>query len=121
MLPPLTPSGNQARLGGATRWALGREGPTLVARVPVDLLADEFVRVPGGVEVVWRRGPLEFREWPKWAMRGGEVPITRAPEDVVVVVAGGAGALSTVACTWSHWLSAPRPVDRYLAGDPGRA
>ena len=92
-----------------------------VARVPVDLLADEFVRVPGGVEILRGRGPLEFREWPKWAMRGGAVPITRGPEDVVVVVAGGAGTLSMVACTWSHSLSVTRAVDRYLPDDPPAA
>ncbi len=43
------------------------------------------------------------------------VPITLGPQDVVVVVAGGAGTLSMVACTWSHSRSVTRAVERYCA------
>lgn len=85
------------------------------ARVPVNLIAEEFVYLKGGVEIIKGRGPLVFREWPKWITLQDSVPICKNPDHVLVIVAGGPGNGSMVSCPWSHSLSVTEAVDPYVA------
>lgn len=84
------------------------------ARVPVDMVASEFIRLKEGVEIVRGRGPLEFREWPNWVVAGGTVPLVRNLDDILITVVGGPGPISMVAGSWTHSESSTLAVDPFF-------
>src|SRR5690606_17903405 len=48
--------------------------------------------------------------WPAWFDRAERVPVVPSPDDLLVVVTGGAGPASQVAIPWGYSRAVTRPV-----------